>query len=242
MTITHFSALLPRRRGDLRPLGPPPVAKPGECPEHPGNSGTYCGPCASERKAADPNARAEIRTERINRDCDRRFPARFRHAHADDPQVLAWIQQAAADPDSGPSLLLIGPTGTGKTHQAYGALRALAPELAGRDWLAIREADLFGSLRPRPDLNLEAELRQYRQASLLLLDDIGVAKLSEWTEEITYRVLDGRYLDMKPTIITTNLTPDELRDTLGDRIASRLAQTCTIVVLDGPDRRRGARP
>ncbi|WP_262015645.1 ATP-binding protein [Micromonospora sp. Mcm103] len=234
----RLGVLLPRSRPT--PVAPLPEAKPGECPDHPGNPAAYCGPCAGERKAADPHARAEMRAERVRQDCARRFPRRFRDAQADHPDVLAWIDRAAADPEDAPSLLLVGPVGTGKTHQAYGALRALAPEMAGRDWIATTYADLFASLRPRPGADMEADLARYRQASILLVDDLGIAKGSEWVEEITYRLIDGRYLDMRPSIFTSNLPPDQLRDVLGDRIASRLAQSCTRVVLDGPDRRRVA--
>ncbi|MET7752597.1 ATP-binding protein [Micromonospora sp. NPDC005367] len=232
----RLGTLLPHRRPT--PVADLPVAKPGECPEHPGNNATFCSPCASERKAANPNARAEMRAERVRQDCDRRFPRRFRDAQADHPGVLAWIDQAVADPDNAPSLLLLGPVGTGKTHQAYGALRALAPEVTGREWIATTSPDLFASLRPRPGADMEADFARYRQASILLVDDLGAAKNTEWVEEITYRLIDGRYLDMRPSIFTTNSTPAELRDHLGDRIASRLAQICTPIVLDGPDRRR----
>ncbi len=82
---------------------------------------------------------------------------------------------------------------------------------------------------------------RYRHAGVLLLDDLGTAKGSEWVEEVTYRLVTHRYDAMRPTIHVTNLGPDELRDVLGDRIASRLSETCTRVVLSGPDRRRALR-
>ncbi|MDG4788098.1 ATP-binding protein [Micromonospora sp. WMMD1102] len=233
---TPLSQLLPR----TRPLAiaPLPVAKPGECPDHPGNPAAYCGPCAGERKAVDPNARWEIHTERVRRDCDRRFPRRYRDAQADHPAVLDWTATVVKDPEHAPSLLLLGPVGVGKTHQAYGALRTVAPELPGRDWIATRFPDLLASLRPEPGGKPERRVEHYREAGLLLLDDLGVGKTSEWVEETTYRLIDGRYLDMRPSIFTTNLGVAELRDSIGDRIASRLAESCRIVVLDGPDRRR----
>jgi DNA replication protein DnaC len=81
-------------------------------------------------------------------------------------------------------------------------------------------------------------MRHYRTADLLLIDDLGVAKNSEWVEEAVYRIIGGRYEQMRPTIYTTNLDVPKLRDALGDRIASRLAETCTRVLLDGDDRRR----
>lgn len=75
---------------------------------------------------------------------------------------------------------------------------------------------------------------------LLLLDDLGAAKTSEWTEELTYRLINHRYEHMLPTLITTNLPTAELRTALGDRVASRLAEMTERVILTGPDRRRTA--
>jgi DNA replication protein DnaC len=232
------------RMGNVRQLIRPTVAtdtpRPGECPTHPGNTAAFCGPCAGERKAADPNARREMYEQRVRLDCDRRFPRRFRNAEADHPAVIAWIAQVLEDPDDAPSLLISGRVGTGKTHQAYGALRAVAPALHGRDWIAATYPDLLTSLRPRPGGEPERRVDHYRQASVLLLDDLGIAKASEWVEETTYALIDGRYIDMMPSIFTTNLTIGELRGAIGDRIASRLAESCTRVVLEGPDRRRAA--
>lgn len=239
MKPVRFGDLLPKRRTDIRPLAAPVIAKQGECPDHPGNDAGYCGPCAGDLKAADPAGRAKLQAQRAHRACDRRFPRRFRQAAADHPEVLAWLTEALNKPEDAPSLLLVGPTGTGKTWQAYGALRRLTTTHGG-DWLAIREADLFSNLRPRPDLNTAAELKRYRQADLLLIDDIGTAKTSEWTEGITYDLIDDRWREARLSIFTTNVRPADLREILGDRIASRLSQICTVVVLDGPDRRRTA--
>lgn len=237
MNPVRFGDLLPRRRTDLTTLASMPVAKPGECPDHPGNNAAYCGPCAGDLKASDPNGRTKLRAQLANRACDRRFPRRFQPATADHPEVAAWLDEATRSPEDAPSLLLVGPTGTGKTWQAYGALRRLST--VGGDWLAIREADLFSDLRPRPDLNIRAELKKYRDTDLLLLDDIGTAtKKSEFTEGITYDLIDDRWRQARLSIFTTNLQTRELRDALGDRVASRLAQICTVVILDGPDRRR----
>ncbi len=76
------------------------------------------------------------------------------------------------------------------------------------------------------------------RSSLLLVDDLGAAKTSEWTEELTYRLVNHRYEHLLPTVFTTNLTIRDLRDALGDRIASRLAQMTERVTLTGADRRR----
>lgn len=177
------------------------------------------------------------------------LPPRYRNAVADHPQVLAWVREVAAQAaapspgarpqvTTGPSLLLAGVTGAGKTHQAYGAIRALAQAGIGVRWRATTAADLYAGLRPRPGVDSEAELAAVARCPLLILDDLGAAKASEWVEEITYRLINRRYNLMLPTLITTNLAIADLRAHLGDRITSRLAQMTTRVAFEPVDRRR----
>ncbi len=178
--------------------------------------------------------------------CDTRFPPRYRDAVADHPEVATWADKFVADPDNSPGLLLLGAVGRGKTWQAYGAMRIAAMALRpargvgyrGISWAAHTYPDLMAKLRPRSGVDTEAELERLRKLDLLVVDDLATAKTTEWVEEATYRIVSGRYDAMKPTIFTSNLPLDQLRGAIGDRIASRLAESCTRVVLDGPDRRR----
>ena len=91
----------------------------------------------------------------------------------------------------------------------------------------------------------EYEVKRLMRIPLLLVDDLGTEKISEFTEEATYRILNERYNECRPLIITSNLPvanpngPD-LKDQLGQRITSRLAQTTTVVAIGGNDRRLGA--
>ncbi|MFI0721918.1 ATP-binding protein [Streptomyces sp. NPDC021224] len=174
---------------------------------------------------------------------------RYRDAVADHPQVLAWCREVAAQAvapgigarrqvATGPSLLMAGVVGAGKTHQAYGALRALAGAGVGVRWRATTAADLYAELRPRPGADTERELAAVARVPLLILDDLGAAKSSEWTEEITYRLVNRRYTHLLPTLITTNLRIGDLRTYVGDRVASRLTQMTTRVEFDLVDRRR----
>ncbi|MFB7461039.1 ATP-binding protein [Streptomyces sp. NPDC056188] len=179
---------------------------------------------------------------------DARIPARYRNALVDHSQVTAWVDEitrtgrpgpaGAPGISEGPSLLIAGPTGTGKTYQAYGAIRALLSRGVRLRWEATTTADLYARLRPRADHDAERDLQTLARSPLLLLDDLGAAKTSEWTEELTYRLINHRYEHLLPTLITTNLPTAELRTTLGDRVASRLAEMTDRVVLTGPDRRR----
>lgn len=218
------------------------LAQLNSCPDHDKHPATACGLCRSNHLGArDHDALRHLDQIRAMATCDRVFPRRYRNAAADHPTVTGWIGQVAANPTNAPNLLLLGNVGRGKTWQAYGALRAALAERPELNWATTTFADFAASLRPRPGTDTEAEMDRYRHADLLLLDDIGTAKSSEWVEEITYRLVSHRYDAMLPTIYATNFGPDQLREFLGDRIASRLAETCTRVVLDGPDLRRHIR-
>ena len=174
-------------------------------------------------------------------------PPRYRRADATLPGVERWADRVATDPETAGSLLLTGTTGTGKTHQAYGALRRIAA--AGPRTYEIRAltaADMNGLLRPKSsERGVEEELRRLCRVPLLLLDDLGSAKATEWTEETTYRLVNERYNACRPTIYTSNLparstsVPD-LASALGERIVSRLSEDTAIVAMTGPDRRRSA--
>jgi DNA replication protein DnaC len=52
--------------------------------------------------------------------------------------------------------------------------------------------------------------------------------------------LNGRYEDVRPSIFTTNLPLPDLREKLGDRLASRLVEMCAVVPMEGSDRRRAS--
>lgn len=73
---------------------------------------------------------------------------------------------------------------------------------------------------------------------LLVIDDLGAEKTSEWALQTLYVIINNRYESMLPTIFTSNLSLDELAEKLGsDRIPSRIAGMCEIIELDGDDRR-----
>lgn len=179
---------------------------------------------------------------------DARIPPRYRHALADHPRVDAWVADiaragrpgpgGAPGIATGPSLLIAGPTGTGKTHQAFGAIRDLLTKGVRLRWEATTAADLYAAQRPQHGNDPEQQLWRLARSPLLLLDDLGAAKQSQWTEELTYRLVNHRYNQLLPTLVTTNLPVAELRDAVGDRVASRLAEMTERVILTGRDRRR----
>lgn len=198
-----------------------------------------CRDCAADAKVIGGERLADFRSARAALICDERFPRRFVEAKADHPGVTEWVDAYLMDPLDARSLLIAGPTGVGKTWQAYGALRAAVCTATAPKWEATTFADFTAALRPGAK-DPEAALQTFRTTHLLLVDDLGAAKNSEWVEEITYRLLNGRYEDVRPSIFTTNLPLPDLREKLGDRLASRLVEMCAVVPMEGSDRRRAS--
>lgn len=181
---------------------------------------------------------------------DQLIPLRYARADATDPKVLAWVDEVAANAKParvsgvpkagpGPSLLILGPTGTGKTFQGYGALRRLSIMGVNTSPSAATAADIYAKMRPRPGVDSESVFESYAHAPLLFIDDLGAAKDSEWVQEINLRLVNHRYDRQLPTIFTSNVPPKELGRKIDDRVASRLTELCRLVALKGEDRRLG---
>lgn len=84
------------------------------------------------------------------------------------------------------------------------------------------------------------ELAYLRKSTgALILDDLGREKVSDWTGEAIYVLVNARYEAMLPTLVTTNLSPDELRASGYWPAISRLAEGGALVTIDGPDHRLG---
>jgi len=132
-------------------------------------------------------------------------------------------------------LVIRGPVGVGKTHEAVAAFRFLVGERAMLPAVAVAVPAFLDGLRPgrTPVETLDA----VEGARLLLLDDLAAERASDWTAEVLYRVIDARYARRLPTIVTTNATGELIRANLGERVASRLNGLGMVVTLDGPDRR-----
>lgn len=167
------------------------------------------------------------------------LPKRYR-AEWERPQDAAWgdafakIMQRLAD---GGICALIGPRGTGKTRLAAEAIRNYAPESATYDTamgLFLRVRASFGKKTGETERQIVDEMSTAR---LLVLDEIQERGESAWEDRILTHVLDRRYGGMIPTIVIANLTEDELIQSLGPSIISRLMETGGVIEVKGPSHR-----
>src|SRR5262245_11433203 len=220
----------------------------------------YARPCEC-RKPAASNPGALVSACRI--------PPRYEHCLLQDFVPGTASQRAAKDraeryvagypylgTDEGLGLLLSGGNGVGKTHLAVSILRELVEKKGARGQFwdfheLIREIkSSYDSETKTTELQV---LEPVVQADVLVLDDLGAWKMTDWMNDTLFYILNSRYLGKRATIITTNY-PDADREKvlaadplvrreylverIGQRLRSRLMEMCLVIGLDGPDWRR----
>lgn len=145
-------------------------------------------------------------------------------------RLAEWAEMPRAQ-----NLLLVGNVGVGKTWSAVAACRP--PFDRGMDVMFKAAVDLLDDLRP--DGPRDA-LEEAREVDLLVLDDLGAERPTDWTAERLYAIVNWRWMQERPTVATSNLAPADLHERVGERMWSRLVGSEAVVVgLDGTDRRFG---
>jgi DNA replication protein DnaC len=198
-----------------------------------------------------------------------RIPPRYEHctlaAFAPGNASLAAALERAlrycaefphAGEDEGLGLLFTGDNGVGKTHLAVAVLRELAERkgVRGQFW---DFQELMRVIRNSYDASTQQTelqvLEPVIEAGLLVLDDLGAWKMTDWMNDTLFYILNSRYVARRPTLITTNyqdadreavLAADPMRrreylvERIGQRLRSRLMEMCAVIPLHGPDHRR----
>lgn len=158
----------------------------------------------------------------------------------------------------GRGLLFTGPIGVGKTHLAVGILRELITE-RGAKGIFFDYRELLKEVQNSYNRNVDTTeleiMKPVLDADVLVLDELGAAKPTDWVGDTISRVLNSRYNDCRTTIITTNypnlppmgpgvsgpkaaLREETLGDRIGERMRSRLQEMCVEVPMLGNDFRQ----
>ena len=149
-------------------------------------------------------------------------------------------------------LFLLGPTGVGKTHLAVALLKAVIRGGGARGFF-YRSVELLALVRDTYNKGAEETemglLQPIFDADVLVLDDVGTGKTSEWTQETLGLLIDKRYSERRATILTGNLTDSvdpkqpgtSIQFVLGPRTRSRLLEMCDWVSMAGFDVRETGR-
>jgi DNA replication protein DnaC len=127
------------------------------------------------------------------------------------------------------NVFMYGDAGTGKTHHTALILR----ELILRD-----QKVRFVSV---PRLILEnispVTARKYSLFPFIALDDFGLGKNQKLSRQIMEYIISERYSECKSSIITSDLSPENVADKMGKRMASRIFSSCLVMKFEGPDQR-----
>ena len=135
------------------------------------------------------------------------------------------------------SLFIYGGWGVGKTHLAAAIARELL--LMGKKvmFTSVPKAlyEIRKAFQDDARETEEAYIERYLSCSFLILDDFGIEKTTEWTRQTLDYIIYERDSNLKPTIITSNLSLDEISQKVDGRIASRLAGMGSIIKVGGTD-------
>lgn len=137
------------------------------------------------------------------------------------------------DPIFSKGFLISGPTGVGKTYILHALANHFRYSVTFENWV-----DLLLEYKDTMDKGYQRDaIYQLFSNNILVIDDVGAEKVTEWAIERLYMIINKAYERGHIVLLATNLTPKQFRETYGDRIFSRLNEMCTLLELDGDDRR-----
>ena len=165
------------------------------------------------------------------------IPSRYSEAtiwnwqHPMDAQRRVWnvvreyVSHYELAVETGRSMVLLGATGTGKTHLACGLLRHVLEKGGTGQYTTVM--DMLGRIKATFGGAGETEaavIDDLTKCDLLVIDEVGRSLDSNYEVAQFFRVLDKRYQWQKPTVLATNLTQPKLREFLGDAVVDRLRE------------------
>jgi len=151
--------------------------------------------------------------------------------------------------EQGTGLYFWGDVGRGKTHAAAAVSNALISKHAV-EVMFVNIADMSRRLKDMIGMDNEERksagdtklVQEMQQAELLVMDDLGVEQSSAWIDETLYLVLNHRYEECKPTIVTSNRSLEDLHASYRPQIASRLSERCRVFQFAGENWRNKITP
>jgi DNA replication protein DnaC len=197
-----------------------------------------------------------IKDERL---AEARIPPRYKtcdldNFRTDTDSLISAVQKCRAFVSAFPvvdkGLLFTGVPGVGKTHLATAVLRDVIRNTGARGlFYDVRELlrvirETYNPLVRTTEFQV---IKPVVEAQILVLDDIGAEKISEWVDETMNLIVNTRYNERRPTIFTSNfldVEPDEkssvevLIERVGHRIHSRLHEMCEFVPMKALDYRK----
>ncbi len=205
--------------------------------------------CESERREREEEERKRIEFQRRVREIRRdAFPEaemhdwNFENDDGESSQIMTVARNYVKNFDKmledGKGLLLFGGVGNGKTFASACIANALIEKgypclMTNFSRIANTAQGLFEGRQQYFD--------SFNRFPLLVLDDLTAERKTEYMQEIVFSVIDSRYRAGLPTIVTSNLTSDEIKnpaDISYQRIFSRLLEMCVPIEVKGEDRRR----
>ncbi len=154
-------------------------------------------------------------------------------------QLRLWAERGLGG--DGRGWYCMGPVGVGKSHLAHAVANTFRARTA--PVLAVSVPAFLARIRATYDAKASDDGGAIEAAAarvpLLILDDLGSERPTEWALERLFLLIDRRYELCLATGITTNWKPKDLQEMIGPRIVSRLLEMCDLMTLDGDDFRVG---
>lgn len=202
--------------------------------------------CKCDKEAHKKRMEAERQAE-IDRNRNSCFSShdKYRKCKLEDCELNATLTTIATNfcknfhefKKQGKGLMFYGSTGTGKTYLASAIANAIID--AGYRVLLTNNTRIVNQIQGTFD-EKNSTLDSLNRYDLLIIDDFGIERKSEYMQEMVYNIIDSRYQTGKPLIITTNLNIDvftkatELTD---KRIYERVLEMCMPIRVDGINQR-----